>query len=82
MPASPESITTVYPHQSRRGYGLRARRAPFESLRSAAPRNDRIQVLDSTTHMIGFMESLYWYRFCAGPTWLYPHRRVCRHGYC
>ncbi len=22
------------------------------------------------------------YRFCAGPYWLYPHHRVCRHGYC
>jgi len=24
----------------------------------------------------------HWYRFCFGPTWLYPHQRVCRHGYC
>jgi hypothetical protein len=24
----------------------------------------------------------HWYRFCFGPTWLYPHHRVCRHGYC
>jgi hypothetical protein len=24
----------------------------------------------------------HWYHFCFGPTWLYPHRRVCRHGYC
>jgi hypothetical protein len=24
----------------------------------------------------------HWYQFCLGPTWLYPHRRVCRHGYC
>ena len=23
-----------------------------------------------------------WYSFCFGPTWLYPHHRVCRHGYC
>jgi hypothetical protein len=24
----------------------------------------------------------HWYRFCFGPSWLYPHRRVCRHGTC
>ncbi|MBO0753198.1 MAG: hypothetical protein J2P53_13860 [Bradyrhizobiaceae bacterium] len=23
-----------------------------------------------------------WYPFCIGPRWLYPHHRVCRHGYC
>jgi hypothetical protein len=23
-----------------------------------------------------------WYPFCVGPRWLYPHQRVCRHGYC
>jgi hypothetical protein len=23
-----------------------------------------------------------WYPFCVGPSWLYPHHRVCRHGYC
>src|SRR5215471_17138238 len=22
----------------------------------------------------------HWYRYCLGPYWLYPHRRVCRHG--
>jgi opacity protein-like surface antigen len=24
----------------------------------------------------------HWYRFCAGPSFIYPHQRVCRHGYC
>jgi hypothetical protein len=24
----------------------------------------------------------HWYRFCLGPYFLYPHQRVCRHGYC
>jgi hypothetical protein len=24
----------------------------------------------------------HWYRFCFGPSFLYPHQRVCRHGYC
>jgi hypothetical protein len=24
----------------------------------------------------------HWYPFCLGPRWLYPHHRVCRHGYC
>jgi hypothetical protein len=24
----------------------------------------------------------HWYRFCFGPGFIYPHRRVCRHGYC
>jgi hypothetical protein len=24
----------------------------------------------------------HWYRSCVGPTWLYPHRRVCRRGSC
>jgi hypothetical protein len=23
-----------------------------------------------------------WYRFCLGPSFIYPHRRVCRHGHC
>ena len=23
-----------------------------------------------------------WYNFCLGPHFMYPHRRVCRHGYC
>jgi hypothetical protein len=24
----------------------------------------------------------HWYRFCLGPSFLYPHQRVCRRGYC
>ena len=24
----------------------------------------------------------HWYRYCWGPRWIYPHHRVCRHGYC
>jgi hypothetical protein len=24
----------------------------------------------------------HWYRFCFGPAFLYPHQRICRHGYC
>jgi hypothetical protein len=24
----------------------------------------------------------HWYGFCVGPRFLYPHHRVCRHGYC
>jgi hypothetical protein len=24
----------------------------------------------------------HWYRFCFGPAFIYPHQRVCRHGYC
>jgi hypothetical protein len=24
----------------------------------------------------------HWYRYCVGPRWIYPHRRVCRHGHC
>ena len=24
----------------------------------------------------------HWYNFCIGPAWLYPHRQVCRRGYC
>ncbi|MGE5156663.1 MAG: hypothetical protein ACM3OF_00820 [Gemmatimonas sp.] len=24
----------------------------------------------------------HWYRSCLGPHWIYPHRRVCRHGHC
>jgi hypothetical protein len=24
----------------------------------------------------------HWYNFCFGPNWLYPHRRICRHGQC
>jgi hypothetical protein len=24
----------------------------------------------------------HWYRSCFGPSWLYPHRRICRRGSC
>ncbi len=24
----------------------------------------------------------HWYHFCAGPAFIYPHQRVCRHDYC
>jgi hypothetical protein len=24
----------------------------------------------------------HWYGFCVGPGFIYPHRRVCRNGYC
>ncbi len=24
----------------------------------------------------------HWYRYCFGPSFMYPHHRVCRHGYC
>jgi len=24
----------------------------------------------------------HWYRYCFGPRFMYPHHRVCRHGYC
>jgi hypothetical protein len=24
----------------------------------------------------------HWYRYCWGPRFIYPHHRVCRHGYC
>jgi hypothetical protein len=24
----------------------------------------------------------HWYNFCLGPSWLYPHQRVCHRGYC
>jgi hypothetical protein len=24
----------------------------------------------------------HWYRYCFGPAFIYPHQRVCRHGYC
>ena len=24
----------------------------------------------------------HWYRFCAGPRFMYPHYRHCRNGYC
>jgi hypothetical protein len=28
------------------------------------------------------MTGYHWYRYCAGPPFLYPHRRVCHNGYC
>lgn len=28
------------------------------------------------------LSGYHWYRWCIGPSWLYPHRRICRHGYC
>jgi hypothetical protein len=24
----------------------------------------------------------HWYRFCFGPSFIYPHQRVCGHGHC
>ena len=24
----------------------------------------------------------HWYRWCVGPTWVYPHHRACHHGEC
>ncbi len=24
----------------------------------------------------------HWYRYCLGPSFIYPHHRVCRHGRC
>jgi opacity protein-like surface antigen len=24
----------------------------------------------------------HWYHFCVGPSFVYPHRRYCRHGSC
>ena len=24
----------------------------------------------------------HWYRHCFGPSFIYPHHRVCRHGHC
>lgn len=24
----------------------------------------------------------HWYRYCLGPSFIYPHQRVCRHGHC
>ena len=24
----------------------------------------------------------HWYHSCVGPHFLYPHHRICRHGYC
>lgn len=28
------------------------------------------------------LSGYHWYHFCAGPGFLYPHHRVCRHGAC
>jgi hypothetical protein len=24
----------------------------------------------------------HWYTYCFGPSFMYPHHRTCRHGYC
>jgi hypothetical protein len=32
-------------------------------------------------YRLGFT-GYHWYGFCAGPRFLYPHRRICRHRYC
>jgi hypothetical protein len=24
----------------------------------------------------------HWYRYCLGPSFIYPHHRICRHGRC
>ena len=28
------------------------------------------------------MTGYHWYGFCVGPSFLYPHHRVCRNGHC
>jgi hypothetical protein len=45
-----------------------------------------VAVLPTTSHAAGCYRlgetGYHWYDFCLGPTWLYPHHRVCRHGHC
>ncbi len=36
---------------------------------------------DAGCYRLG-LTGYHWYRFCAGPRFLYPHERVCRHGHC
>ncbi|MGO9741316.1 MAG: hypothetical protein ACLPN5_07350 [Roseiarcus sp.] len=36
---------------------------------------------DAGCYRLG-LTGFHWYRFCAGPRFLYPHHRVCRHGHC
>ncbi len=28
------------------------------------------------------LSGYHWYRSCFGPSFIYPHERVCRHGHC
>ena len=28
------------------------------------------------------LSGYHWYGFCAGPRFLYPHRRICHNGHC
>jgi hypothetical protein len=47
----------------------------------AAPTEATIPVEKVGCYRLG-ETGYHWYRFCVGPSWLYPHQRVCRHGAC
>jgi hypothetical protein len=36
---------------------------------------------DAGCYRLG-LTGYHWYHFCAGPSVLYPHQRVCRNGHC
>ena len=36
---------------------------------------------DAGCYRLG-LTGYHWYHFCAGPSELYPHQRVCRNGHC
>lgn len=49
---------------------------------SVAPAVDAMSLVESAgCYRLG-ETGYHWYRFCFGPTWLYPHRRICRRGAC
>jgi len=50
--------------------------------RNVAPAIDAIQPVEKAgCYRLG-ETGYHWYRFCFGPSWLYPHERVCRRGHC
>ena len=39
------------------------------------------QAFNGGCYRVG-LTGYHWYRFCAGPHFLYPHHRVCHNGHC
>jgi hypothetical protein len=59
-----------------RGFSIFAAGAAMLSAVVLAP-----SAADAGCYRLG-MSGYHWYHYCAGPSFIYPHRRVCHNGYC
>jgi hypothetical protein len=47
-----------------------------------APAGDAVSVIEKASCYRLGLTGYHRYRSCFGPAFLYPHRRICRRGYC